>query len=101
FNDLLENFSLCLPSSSNRRPGVCPSIFESFRLSRSSQSIAYGFLASGKDREFVRIKVLFFDEKIWLGKSVMSRTLTSPKKQLESLFVSSLICKKQSTHNSL
>ncbi|WZZ26897.1 hypothetical protein YC2023_010298 [Brassica napus] len=31
----------------------------------------------------------------------LSRALTSPKKQLESLYVSSLIRKKQSTHNSL
>ena len=38
---------------------------------------------------------------MWLGKSVLSRALTSPKKQLESLSVSSLIRKKQSTHNSL
>ena len=38
---------------------------------------------------------------MWLGKSVLSRALTSPKKQLESLFVSSLIRKKQLTHNSL
>uniref|UniRef100_A0A0D3BF97 Uncharacterized protein n=1 Tax=Brassica oleracea var. oleracea TaxID=109376 RepID=A0A0D3BF97_BRAOL len=38
---------------------------------------------------------------MWLDKSVLSRALTSPKKQLESLSVSSLIRKKQSTHNSL
>ena len=38
---------------------------------------------------------------MWLGKSVMPRALTSPKKQLESLSVSSLIRKKQSTHNFL
>ena len=38
---------------------------------------------------------------MWLGKSVLSRALTLPKKQLESLSVSSLIRKKQSTHNSL
>ena len=38
---------------------------------------------------------------MWLGKSVLSKALTLAKKQLESLSVSSLICKKQSTHNSL
>ncbi|WZZ40189.1 hypothetical protein YC2023_036448 [Brassica napus] len=42
-----------------------------------------------------------FNEIMWLGKSVMSSALTSPKKQLESLSVSSLIRKKQSTHNFL
>ena len=41
------------------------------------------------------------NSQMWLGKSVMSRALTSPKKQLESLSVSSLIRKKLSTHNSL
>ncbi|KAH0858730.1 hypothetical protein HID58_086991, partial [Brassica napus] len=40
--------------------------------------------------EFVGITVLFLNEKIWLGKSNMSRALTSPNKQLESLYVSSL-----------
>ncbi|KAH0898210.1 hypothetical protein HID58_047778 [Brassica napus] len=94
-------------SSSNRRPGVRHSTFESLRLGRSSQSIASGFLHFWdslnfkKDMEFVGITVLFLDEKMWLGKSVLSRALTSPKKQLESLSVSSLIRKKQSTHNSL
>nr|VDD44326.1 unnamed protein product [Brassica oleracea] len=38
---------------------------------------------------------------MWLGKFVLSRALASPKKQPESLSVSSLIRKKQSTHNSL
>ncbi|WZZ50263.1 hypothetical protein YC2023_050370 [Brassica napus] len=38
---------------------------------------------------------------MWLGKSVLFRSLTLPKKQPESLSVSSLIRKKQSTHNSL
>ncbi|WZY72448.1 hypothetical protein YC2023_004688 [Brassica napus] len=47
FNHLLENVSLYLSSSSNRRPDVCPSTFKSLRLRRSSQSIASGFLASG------------------------------------------------------
>ncbi|WZZ73765.1 hypothetical protein YC2023_085135 [Brassica napus] len=47
FNHLLENVSLCLSSSSNRRPGVRHSTFESLRLGCSSQSIASGFHASG------------------------------------------------------
>ncbi|KAH0873061.1 hypothetical protein HID58_070423, partial [Brassica napus] len=93
--------------SSNRCPGVRHSTFESLRLGLSSQSIASGFLRFWdslnfkKDREFVGITVLFLDEKMWLGKSVLSRALTLPKKQLDSLSVSSLIRKKQSTHNSL
>ncbi|KAH0889870.1 hypothetical protein HID58_052299, partial [Brassica napus] len=61
----------------------------------------WDFLNFKKDKEFVGITILFLDKKMWLGKSVLSRALASPKKQLESLFVSSLICKKQSTHNSL
>ncbi|KAF3591665.1 hypothetical protein DY000_02024098 [Brassica cretica] len=70
FNHLLENVSLCLSSSSNRRPGVRHSTFESLRLGRSSQSIAFGFLrfwdslTFKKDREFVGITVLFLDEKV-------------------------------------
>ncbi|CAG7889131.1 unnamed protein product [Brassica rapa] len=39
--------------------------------------------------------------RMWLDKSVLSKALTLAKKQLESLFVSSLNRKKQSTHNSL
>ncbi|KAL0688465.1 hypothetical protein Bca4012_088142 [Brassica carinata] len=56
--------------SSNRRPGVRHSTFESLRLCLSSQSIAYGFLRFWdslnfkKDREFVGITVLFLDEKV-------------------------------------
>ncbi|KAG5375734.1 hypothetical protein IGI04_040330 [Brassica rapa subsp. trilocularis] len=67
FNYLLEFFSLCLSSSSNRCPGVRHSTFESLRLSRSSQSIASGFLRFWdslnfkKDREFVGIMVLFLN----------------------------------------
>uniref|UniRef100_A0A0D3E3D7 DUF223 domain-containing protein n=1 Tax=Brassica oleracea var. oleracea TaxID=109376 RepID=A0A0D3E3D7_BRAOL len=70
FNHLLENVSLCLSSSSNRRHGVRHSTFESLRLGRSSQSIASGFfrfqdsLNFKKDREFVGIMVLFLDEKV-------------------------------------
>ncbi|KAH0890383.1 hypothetical protein HID58_052812 [Brassica napus] len=92
-----ENVSLCLSSSSSWRPGVRHSTFESLRLGRSSQSIASGFLCLWdflnfkKDREFVGITVLFLDENIWLDKSVLSRARTSPKKQLESLFIFSLI----------
>ncbi|KAH0868952.1 hypothetical protein HID58_075974, partial [Brassica napus] len=44
-----------------------------------------------KDSEFMGITVFFLDEKMWLGKSVLSRALTLPKKQLESLSISSLI----------
>ncbi|CAN6933023.1 unnamed protein product, partial [Brassica oleracea] len=70
FNHLLENVSLCLSSSSNRRPGVRHSTFESLRLGLSSQSIASGFLRLWdslnfkKDREFVGITGLFLDEKV-------------------------------------
>ncbi|KAH0901336.1 hypothetical protein HID58_040839, partial [Brassica napus] len=55
--------------SSNRRPGVPHSTFESLRLGLSSQSIATGFLRLWdslnfkKDREFVGNTVLFLDEK--------------------------------------
>ncbi|KAH0879013.1 hypothetical protein HID58_066407, partial [Brassica napus] len=55
--------------SSNRRPGVRHSTFESLRLGLISQSIASGFLRFWdslnfkKDREFVGITVLFLDEK--------------------------------------
>ncbi|KAH0939269.1 hypothetical protein HID58_006730, partial [Brassica napus] len=75
--------------SSSRRPSVRHSTFESLRLGRSRQSIASGFLRLWdslnfkKDREFVGITVLFLDEKMWLGKSVLSKALAIPKKQLE------------------
>ncbi|KAF3499060.1 hypothetical protein F2Q69_00040554 [Brassica cretica] len=65
-----ENVYLYLSSSSNRRPGVRHSTFESLRLGRSSQSIASGFfrfqdsLNFKKDREFVGIMVLFLDKKV-------------------------------------
>ncbi|WZZ51075.1 hypothetical protein YC2023_051182 [Brassica napus] len=88
----------CLSSASPvPQTGVHHSTFESLCLGRSSQSIASGFLRFWdilnfkKDREFVGITVLFLNEKMWLGKSVLSRALTLPKKQLESLSVSSLI----------
>uniref|UniRef100_A0A0D3CPE4 DUF223 domain-containing protein n=1 Tax=Brassica oleracea var. oleracea TaxID=109376 RepID=A0A0D3CPE4_BRAOL len=64
------NVSLCLSSSSTRRPGVRHSTFESLHLGRSSQSIASGFLRFWnslnfkKDREFVGITVLFLDENV-------------------------------------
>uniref|UniRef100_A0A0D3CVL6 Uncharacterized protein n=1 Tax=Brassica oleracea var. oleracea TaxID=109376 RepID=A0A0D3CVL6_BRAOL len=56
--------------SSNRRPGVRHSTFESLRLGRRSQSTASGFLRFWdslnfkKDIEFVGITVLFLDEKV-------------------------------------
>uniref|UniRef100_A0A0D3A8B3 Uncharacterized protein n=1 Tax=Brassica oleracea var. oleracea TaxID=109376 RepID=A0A0D3A8B3_BRAOL len=56
--------------SSNWRPGVRHSTFESLRLGFSSQSIASGFLRFWdslnfkKDREFVGITVLFLDENV-------------------------------------
>ncbi|CAN6899691.1 unnamed protein product, partial [Brassica oleracea] len=59
-----------LSSSSNQRPGVRHSTFESLRLGLSSQSIASDFLRFWdslnfkKDREFVGIMVLFLDEKL-------------------------------------
>ncbi|WZZ65127.1 LOW QUALITY PROTEIN: hypothetical protein YC2023_076497 [Brassica napus] len=65
-----KNVSLCLSNSSNRRPDIRHSTFESLRLGLSSQSIASGFLRLWdslnfkKDREFVGITVLFLDEKI-------------------------------------
>ncbi|WZZ41532.1 hypothetical protein YC2023_037791 [Brassica napus] len=57
-------------NSSNRRPGIRHSTFESLHLGLSSQSIASGFLRFWdslnfkKHREFVRIAVLFLDEKV-------------------------------------
>uniref|UniRef100_A0A0D3CHW9 Uncharacterized protein n=1 Tax=Brassica oleracea var. oleracea TaxID=109376 RepID=A0A0D3CHW9_BRAOL len=56
--------------SSNRRPGVRHSTFESLRLGLSSQSIGSSFLRFWdslnfkKDREFVGITVLYLDEKL-------------------------------------
>ncbi|KAF2597062.1 hypothetical protein F2Q68_00009731 [Brassica cretica] len=56
--------------SSNWRPGVRHSTFESLCLGRSSQSISSGFLRFWdslnfkKDRELVGITVLFLDEKV-------------------------------------
>uniref|UniRef100_A0A0D3EDI5 Uncharacterized protein n=1 Tax=Brassica oleracea var. oleracea TaxID=109376 RepID=A0A0D3EDI5_BRAOL len=58
-----------LSSSPVPQTGVRHSTFESFRLGRSSQSIASGFLRFWnslnfkKDREFVGIAVLLLDEK--------------------------------------
>ncbi|KAF2578103.1 hypothetical protein F2Q70_00010875 [Brassica cretica] len=66
-------------------PGVYHSTFESLRLGSSSQNIVSGLprfwnsLNFKKDREFMRITVLFLDEKIWLDKSVMSSALTLTK----------------------
>ncbi|WZZ57036.1 hypothetical protein YC2023_057143 [Brassica napus] len=67
---IMENVSLYLSNSSNRRPNVRHSTFESLRLGRSNQSIAYGFLRFWdslnfkKDMEFVGITVLFLDENV-------------------------------------
>ncbi|WZZ89275.1 hypothetical protein YC2023_117854 [Brassica napus] len=58
-----------LSASPVPQTGVRHSIFESLCLGRSSKSIASGFLRLWdslnfkKDREFVRITVLFLDEK--------------------------------------
>ncbi|KAF3607911.1 hypothetical protein DY000_02045285 [Brassica cretica] len=66
----LENVYLYLSSSSNWRPGIRHSTFESLRLGRSSQSIAYGFLRFWdflnfkKYMKFVGITVFFLDEKV-------------------------------------
>ncbi|KAH0880704.1 hypothetical protein HID58_068098, partial [Brassica napus] len=57
-------------------------------------SLSVDSLNFKKDSEFMGITVFFFDEKMWLGKSVLSKALTLAKKQLESLSVSSLIRKK-------
>ncbi|KAH0893362.1 hypothetical protein HID58_055791, partial [Brassica napus] len=89
FNDLLENVYLPLQFL---KPAFPTSVTQPSSLS---------VLVVVKDSEFMRITVLFLDEKMWLGKSNMSKALTLAKKQLESLSVSSLIHKKQSTHNSL
>ncbi|CAN6865941.1 unnamed protein product, partial [Brassica oleracea] len=58
-------------SSSNRRPGIRHSTFESLRLGLSSQSLASGLwlppllgFPELQDREFVGITVLFLDEKL-------------------------------------
>ncbi|KAH0864211.1 hypothetical protein HID58_081422, partial [Brassica napus] len=59
-------------------PGVCHSTFQSPVL------VVADSLNFKEDSEFMGITVLFLDEKMWLVKSVLSRALTSPKKQLES-----------------
>ncbi|KAF3514498.1 hypothetical protein F2Q69_00005754 [Brassica cretica] len=46
FNHPLEKFSLILSSSSNRRPGVRHSTFESLRLGRNS--VIHGFTSVGR-----------------------------------------------------
>ncbi|KAH0911197.1 hypothetical protein HID58_034518, partial [Brassica napus] len=68
--------------------GIRHSTFESLRIGRSNS------LNFKKDNEFMGITVLFLDEKMWLGKSSLSKALTLAKKQLELLSVSSLIRKK-------
>ncbi|KAH0905754.1 hypothetical protein HID58_037581, partial [Brassica napus] len=66
FNHLLENVSLCLSSSSNRRPGIRHSTFESLNLGQHSLCLPrlWDSLNFKKDMEFVRITVLFLDEKV-------------------------------------
>ncbi|KAH0857017.1 hypothetical protein HID58_085278, partial [Brassica napus] len=56
-----------------------------------TQPSSLSVLVVVKDSEFMRITVLFLDEKTWLGKSNLSKALTLAKTQLESLSVSSLI----------
>ncbi|KAH0878685.1 hypothetical protein HID58_066079, partial [Brassica napus] len=76
--------------SSNRRPDVRHSTFESLRLGLSSQSIAYGFLRFWdsmnfkKDREFVGITVLFLDETSVMDSSLprIALTMVSGKKKI-------------------
>ncbi|KAH0863183.1 hypothetical protein HID58_080394, partial [Brassica napus] len=64
--------------SSNWHSGVRHSTFESLRLSRSSQSIASGFLCFWdsldfkKDMKFVGITVLFLDEKVNVVRQIRS-----------------------------
>ncbi|KAF2574283.1 hypothetical protein F2Q70_00000319 [Brassica cretica] len=72
----LSSFHHCLKqkiflsASPVPQTGVRHSTFESLRLGRSSQSIAFGFLHFWdslnfkKDREFVGITVLFLDENV-------------------------------------
>ncbi|KAH0910861.1 hypothetical protein HID58_034182, partial [Brassica napus] len=61
-------------------PDIRHSTFESLRPLTSSLMDSLNFR---KNIEFMRITVLFFDEKMWLGKSNMSKALTLTKKQLE------------------
>ncbi|WZZ49745.1 hypothetical protein YC2023_049852 [Brassica napus] len=58
-------------------------------------SVIHEFIPAGRANHYMP------SLKMWLGKSVLFRALTLPKKQHESLSVSSLIRKKQSTHDSL
>ncbi|KAH0880173.1 hypothetical protein HID58_067567, partial [Brassica napus] len=64
--------------SSNRRPGVRHSTFESLCLGRSSQSIAAGLLRFWdslnfkKDSEFMGITVIFLDEKVNVVEQIRS-----------------------------
>ncbi|KAH0892908.1 hypothetical protein HID58_055337 [Brassica napus] len=83
--------SLSVSSLILRQIGVPASVTQPSSVSILVLPCFWDSLNFKKDTEFVGIAVLFLDEKMWLGKSVMSRVLTSPKKQLESLSVSSLI----------
>ncbi|KAH0857835.1 hypothetical protein HID58_086096, partial [Brassica napus] len=76
------NVSLCLSGSSNRRPSIRHSTFESLRLGRSSQSIASGFLLFWdslnfkKDREFVQITIFKLADVVGKIRSVQGSGLT-------------------------
>ncbi|WZZ79408.1 hypothetical protein YC2023_099980 [Brassica napus] len=67
--------------------------------SNKLNSVIHEFIIAGRANHYM--PSLKAGSIIWFGKSVLSRALTLPKKQPESLSVSSLIRKKQSTHNSL
>ncbi|KAH0883333.1 hypothetical protein HID58_059429, partial [Brassica napus] len=77
--------------SSNQHPGIHHSTFKSLRLGHSSQSIAFGFLRFWdslnfkKYMEFVRIMVLFLDEKTSVIDSSLpgiALTMISGKKKI-------------------
>ena len=151
FNNLLENVSLCLSSSSNRCPwrsslnlrvspswllgtqactqdnwSFIPHLFHltnhywwshhrcssdqspvMIRLFDNLQVIPNTNLELSGISYCIWVYIMFryhnwyLNSQMWLDKFVLSRALISPKKQLESLSVSSFIRKKQSIHNSL
>ncbi|KAH0859934.1 hypothetical protein HID58_088195, partial [Brassica napus] len=53
-----------------------------------TQPSSLSVLVVVKDSEFMEITVLFLDEKIWLGKSILSKAPTLAMKQLDLLSVS-------------
>ncbi|KAH0868865.1 hypothetical protein HID58_075887 [Brassica napus] len=93
----MENVFLCLSSSSNRRPGIRHSTFESLRLGLSSQSIASGFLRFWdslnfkKDRECVGITVLFLDEKVNVVEQICSVQGSDLTKEITRVVIRLLI----------